>query len=114
VAFYQSSLEQLPFADASFGYITSHEVIEHVETPAIVLRALSRVLKPGGICVIATPNGASLWIEHLRQRVIRLFGRRGAPVGADHTRTPGYWRRQFQSAGLVIERQIFDGAAFEF
>jgi ubiquinone/menaquinone biosynthesis C-methylase UbiE len=112
--FYRSSLESLPFPDAVFDYIASHEVIEHVEEPAVVLRELYRVLKPAGVCVIATPNGASLWIEHLRQRVMRLFGRRGAPVGADHTRAPSFWRRQFDSAGFVLDRQIFDGAALEF
>jgi SAM-dependent methyltransferase len=112
--FYQSALESLPFPDAVFDYVASHEVIEHVEDPAVVLRELQRVLKPAGICVIATPNGASLWIEHLRQRVMRLFGRRGAPVGADHTRSPSFWRHQFDRAGFVLERQILDGAALEF
>jgi len=72
------------------------------------------VLKAGGICVIATPNGASLWIEHLRQRVMRALGRRGAPIGADHTRSPRFWRRCFAAAGLAVERQMFDGAALEF
>ncbi|MGO8913086.1 MAG: methyltransferase domain-containing protein [Bradyrhizobium sp.] len=113
-AFYQASLERLPFADAVFDYISSHEVIEHVEDPAIVLAEFRRVLKPGGVCVIATPNGASWWIDHLRQRVMRLFGRRGAPVGADHTRPPSFWRREFTRAGFVLERQIFDAAAIEF
>jgi 2-polyprenyl-3-methyl-5-hydroxy-6-metoxy-1,4-benzoquinol methylase len=113
-AFYQAAQERLPFPDAVFDYIASHEVIEHVEDPAVVVRDLGRVLKPGGVCVIATPNGASLWIDHLRQRVMRLFGRRGAPIGADHTRPPAFWRRQFGLAGFVVERQIFDGAALEF
>lgn len=113
-AFYQAALERLPFPDAAFDYIASHEVIEHVEDPAVVVRELGRVLKPGGVCVIATPNGASLWIDHLRQRVMRLFGRRGAPIGADHTRPPAFWRRRFGCAGFVVERQIFDGAALEF
>ena len=112
--FYQSALESLPFPDVVFDYIASHEVIEHVEDPAVVLRELYRVLKPAGVCVVATPNGASLWIEHLRQRVMRLFGRRGAPVGADHTRAPSFWRHEFGRAGFVLDRQIFDGAALEF
>jgi 2-polyprenyl-3-methyl-5-hydroxy-6-metoxy-1,4-benzoquinol methylase len=112
--FYRSTLETLPFPDGVFDYIASHEVIEHVEDPAVVLREFSRVLKPAGVCVIATPNGASLWIEHLRQRVMRLCGRRGAPVGADHTRPPSFWRHEFRRAGFVLDRQIFDGAALEF
>ena len=112
--FFQSALETVPFAAGIFDYVGSHEVIEHVEDPAIVLPELYRVLKPGGICVIATPNGASLWVEHIRQRLARLCGHRGAPVGEDHTRTPGFWRRQFERAGFTVERRMFDGAAFEF
>ena len=114
LSFHQAALERLPFANSAFDYITAHEVIEHVEDPAIVLAELSRVLKPGGVCAIATPNGASWWIEHLRQRVKRAFGRRGAPVGEDHTRPPSFWRREFRRAGFVVERQIFDAAAIEF
>jgi 2-polyprenyl-3-methyl-5-hydroxy-6-metoxy-1,4-benzoquinol methylase len=112
--FYQAALERLPFGNDAFDYISSHEVIEHVEEPAPVLRELARVLKPGGVCAIATPNGASWWIDHLRQRVMRALGRRGAPVGADHTRPPSFWRREFAAAGFAIERQLFDGAAVEF
>lgn len=111
---HQAALEAIPFADASFDAIASHEVVEHVEDPAVVLKEFFRVLKPGGVAVIATPNGASLWSEHLRQRLARLMGRRGAPVGADHTRPPGFWRRAFARTGFVVERQIFDAAAIEF
>jgi SAM-dependent methyltransferase len=112
--FYQAALEALPLGDGVFDYIGSHEVIEHVDDPAPVLKELHRVLKAGGVCVIATPNGASLWVEHLRQRIARLFGRRGAPVGEDHVRPPSFWRREFMRAGFAIERRIFDGAALEF
>jgi ubiquinone/menaquinone biosynthesis C-methylase UbiE len=114
IAFYQAALEHLPFSNEVFDYIASHEVIEHAEDPAAVMSELGRVLKPGGVCVIATPNGASLWIEHLRQQLMRLLGRRGASIGEDHTRSPTFWRRQFGRAGMVVERQIFDGAALEF
>lgn len=111
---YQSALETLPFADGVFDYVSSHEVIEHVEDPTLVLPELRRVLKPGGVCVIATPNGASLWVEHVRQRIARLLGRRGAPVGEDHVRPPSFWQREFERAGFVVEQRMFDGAAFEF
>jgi 2-polyprenyl-3-methyl-5-hydroxy-6-metoxy-1,4-benzoquinol methylase len=114
VNFYQAALETLPFTAGAFDAITSHEVIEHVEDPAIVLREFFRVLKPGGFCLIATPNGTSLWVEHLRQRLMRLFGRRGAPIGADHTRPVSFWRREFARSGFVVERQLYDGAALEF
>src|SRR5262249_28290170 len=113
-SFYQAALERLPFAAASFDYLCSHEVIEHVEDPAVVLAEFLRVLKPGGVCAIATPNGASWWIEHLRQRCMRLLGRRGAPIGEDHTRSPRFWRREFERAGFIVERRILDGAALEF
>jgi ubiquinone/menaquinone biosynthesis C-methylase UbiE len=112
--FYQAALERLPFADAVFDYISSHEVIEHIEDPAVALHELFRVLKPGGVAAIATPNGASWWLEHLRQRMRRVLGRRGAAVGEDHTRPPSFWRREFRRAGFVVERRIFDGAALEF
>jgi SAM-dependent methyltransferase len=112
--FFCSALERMPFTDEGFDFISSHEVVEHVQDPAVVLQEFHRVLKPGGVCVIATPNGASLWIEHLRQRWMRLTGRRGAPVGADHTRPPSFWRREFGAAGFAVERQIYDGAALEF
>ena len=112
--FSQAALEHLPFSDSVFDFITSHEVIEHVEDPAVVLGEFYRVLKPGGVCVIATPNGSSWWMEHLRQRLMRLIGRRGAPVGADHVRPPSFWILQFRRMGFLIEQHIFDGAAFDF
>ena len=46
----------LPFADASFDLITVFELIEHVEQPESVLAEVSRVLAPGGIALISTPN----------------------------------------------------------
>ena len=48
--------EKLPYKDASFDIVTATEVVEHLENHRDVLRELHRVLKPGGICVLTTPN----------------------------------------------------------
>jgi ubiquinone/menaquinone biosynthesis C-methylase UbiE len=45
-AFYQAALERLPFPDAAFDYIASHEMIEHVEDPAVVVRELGLARRP--------------------------------------------------------------------
>lgn len=48
--------EQLPYADATFDVVTATEVIEHLEDFRRVVREIHRVLKPGGVCILSTPN----------------------------------------------------------
>jgi len=57
----QSDLnDSLPLPEASFSAITAVEVIEHLENPRAVFRELARLLRPGGILVLSTPNQESL------------------------------------------------------
>jgi 2-polyprenyl-3-methyl-5-hydroxy-6-metoxy-1,4-benzoquinol methylase len=46
----------LPFADDSFDAVTCVEFIEHLSSPGRVLSDIARVLKPGGLAVLTTPN----------------------------------------------------------
>ena len=46
----------LPFEDARFDWVTSTDVIEHLEDPAQHLAEIARVLKPGGRLVLTTPK----------------------------------------------------------
>jgi SAM-dependent methyltransferase len=48
--------ETLPYPDASFDLILSHEVLEHVADDRLAVREMIRVLKPGGMAVIFVPN----------------------------------------------------------
>lgn len=51
-----ASVLDLPFAADSFDFIFYHHVIEHVSDPTGSLRELARVLRPGGLIYIGTPN----------------------------------------------------------
>ena len=60
--------DKLPYPDASFDLVTCTEVIEHLEHYRSVLREVSRVLRPGGLFVVSTPN-----VLNLRSRLRYLF-----------------------------------------
>ena len=47
---------RLPYADASFDVVLCVEVIEHVSDHQAALGELARIVKPGGVLVLTTPN----------------------------------------------------------
>lgn len=51
---------KLPFADDTFDVVTSWHVIEHVLDVARTLQEWYRVLKPGGVMVLETPDASCL------------------------------------------------------
>ena len=56
--YFMDARERFPFADASFAFVRSEHMIEHVPFTSgmHMLRECHRVLKPGGIVRIATPD----------------------------------------------------------
>jgi ubiquinone/menaquinone biosynthesis C-methylase UbiE len=51
-----ASLEGLPFPDGSFDLVTCNMVVEHLPDPSRTFRELGRVLRPGGVLLVHTPN----------------------------------------------------------
>lgn len=50
-----------PYADGEFDIVIFAEIIEHLlNDPCKVLREIKRVLKPGGVIIVTTPNVARL------------------------------------------------------
>jgi SAM-dependent methyltransferase len=52
----QSPGEHLPFADATFDVVFSHEVLEHVADDRACVVEMVRVVRPGGRIVVFVPN----------------------------------------------------------
>lgn len=57
----------LPFRDGLFDVAISNHVIEHVPDRTAHLAEIARVLRPGGVCYLATPN--RLWPREPHHRV---------------------------------------------
>ena len=48
------------FEEGTFGLVLCSEVLEHVPNPEIALKTIARILRPGGIAIITTPQKYSL------------------------------------------------------
>jgi ubiquinone/menaquinone biosynthesis C-methylase UbiE len=71
--------EQLPFDDAGFDLVAASDVIEHVQSPQRFAAEAARVLRPGGLLFLATPNRYSLGLEpHVRLWGVGYLSRRAA------------------------------------
>lgn len=74
----------LPAYDA----IVFAEVLEHLHTsPALVLRYLSSLLKPGGLLIVQTPNGVAL-----PRRIKMFLGRNPYELIREDATNPGHFR----------------------
>ena len=66
----------LPFAQASFDVAISNHVIEHLDDAPLHLQELSRVVRPGGLVYLATPNRWWPWEVHYRLPLLHYLPRR--------------------------------------
>jgi len=69
------SIEELSYDSNSFDHVLCIEVLEHLNNPEKTISEISRVLKPGGKAVIATPDYSRKWW---------LLAERFTPAGEQH------------------------------
>jgi SAM-dependent methyltransferase len=87
----------LPLADGSADVAFALHVVEHLAQPREFFAEARRVLRPGGLLVIATPNAAGLGA--------RIMGRRWIGF-SDPThislQRPSYWSEMLDQSGFKI------------
>src|SRR5581483_8007533 len=99
---------ELPFADDSFDFAVSIEVLEHLFEPQKAIAEIHRVLRPGGKLIVTVPN-----VSHWRNRVdLGVFGRWN-PRG-DHLSASQPWRdAHIRFFTVRTLGKLVEGCAFE-
>lgn len=97
------ALKRLPFAKERFDQVICADVLEHLDESEIAFEELARVLRPGGVLVVATPDhGRFVW------PLLAWWYRRFTPPGAANphrTRfTHAALKERLEAAGFLVER----------
>jgi len=92
--FVRGSGTSLPISDSSLDALTAFEIIEHVPDHTPMVKEFRRVLKPGGLLFLSTPNPAHLG-NLLNKRL------RGKPIPAKVNMENIYHLREFQYAEML-------------
>lgn len=74
------TLEDAKFSEDAFDVVTLWEVIEHVPHPVRLLSEIRRVLRPGGMLLLSTPNADSLFHRGARWSYLLTLGQWSFPA----------------------------------
>ncbi|MCY4075157.1 MAG: class I SAM-dependent methyltransferase, partial [Acidobacteria bacterium] len=86
----------VPFRDAQFDALFAGEIIEHVTDVRQTLREWWRVLRPGGVAIITTPN---------RERLVAVADGLEVPYSRDHLSELSY---------RELTRDLLPSCGFDF
>lgn len=89
------SITDIPFPDEHFDAVSAFDVIEHVSEEKVALDEVFRVLRPGGVFMMAVPAYEWAWTSHddLQDHQRRYTRRRAL--------------RNLRGSGFVVERATY-------
>ncbi len=114
--------EQLPFPGGVFDIVTANMVVEHLANPPAAFAEARRVLRPGGVFLVHTPNrrnfkvrAAARFPEFLKNPLTRLLEQRAEEdifPTLYRCNTPEAVQAAARAAGLRLEAlELFDDTA---
>jgi SAM-dependent methyltransferase len=113
-----ATAESLPLGSASFDLVYCYSTLEHLDDPARAVREIVRVLRPGGLLYLHTPNRWGcfeghykiFWIPGLPRRLSRAYlAARGRPTAFLATLRPltsAECRALVEHAGARVTRVV--------
>jgi dolichol-phosphate mannosyltransferase len=101
----RASIYALPFADASFDSVVCSQVIEHIPADPAIFTEFVRVLRPGGLLILGTPDYATVgW------RVIEPLYGFFAPGGYKDEHITHYTRKSLTALAASYGFELLDHA----
>ena len=97
-----------------FDLVASVEVIEHLENPTAFLRSIARLLNPGGIAILTTPNvdNAAARLKFFRSGKIRAMEDNN-PEHVTPIHLDLFLRQTLPNAGMrLVEQMVYPEGKF--
>ncbi len=100
--------EEFPFADGQFDVVVCAELIEHLTfCPTLTLCEIHRVLKPGGMLILSTPNLLRYFYNY--EGIKRLL--RGANIYDPYSGYGPYGRHNREFTAMEL-KDLLEGCGF--
>ena len=99
-----SAQDMHPLEDGSFQIIIAKHVVEHLPEPELALAEFSRLLAPGGLLLLATPNLDSPMRPRKKERWIGYQDPTHISL-----RTPSEWLAGLRRVGIQPRKVFSDG-----